>query len=220
MKKFRILIVVLLSVLVLSGCSKDPTFEDVAGAFDNLNNATSYTITNVYQIDEVDSLYEEKTLELGLKDEKKIAKLTTESKRLNSFEDAGDGRFEIINTTAYFYDNQIGEYVEGVLTWRAGLIEELTNDMNNTTYNLDKAYFSEYSVMENAGVLILKGNIKSDKINNFFNKTLEGVSELKVTIQVASQDKLPLSIAVEYKLNGKLCESVIQYGYAVNDITF
>jgi len=220
MKKFKILLVVLLSVLVLSGCSKDPTFEDVSGAFNNLNDATSYTITNVYQIDDNDSIYEEKTLLLGMKDDKKIAKLTTEAKRLNSFEDAGDGRFEIINLTTYFYNNQIGEYVDEVLTWRAGLIEELTNDMNNTTYNLDKAYFSEYSVVENAGVLILKGSIKQDKINDFFNKTLEGVSELKVTIQVANQDKSPLSFAVEYKLNGKLCESVIQYGYQVNEINF
>ena len=173
MKKFKILLVVLLSVLVLSGCGKEPTFADISSAFDNLDTATSYSIYNVYQIDENDSIYDEKTLQLGTFQDKKIAKLETESKRLNTFEDAGDGKFKITNTTSFYYENQIGQYVDGVLTWRAGLIEELTNDMNNTTYNLDKAYFSDYSIVENAGVLLFKGNVKNDSINQFFGKTME-----------------------------------------------
>ena len=220
MKKFKILLVVLLSVLVLSGCGKEPTFADISSAFDNLDTATSYSIYNVYQIDENDSIYDEKTLQLGTFQDKKIAKLETESKRLNTFEDAGDGKFKITNTTSFYYENQIGQYVDGVLTWRAGLIEELTNDMNNTTYNLDKAYFSDYSIVENAGVLLFKGNVKNDSINQFFGKTMENVNELKVTIQVSKEDKLPLSLAIEYKLDGKPCESIIEYGYQVNELSF
>lgn len=219
MKKFRILLVVLLSVLVLSGCGKDPTFEDVSGSFKNLDKATSYTIYNVYMIDDTDSLYDEKKLEIGMCEGKKIAKLTIESKRLNTFEDAGDGKFKVTNSVKYYYDNQIGEYVDGEFTWRAGLIEELTNDMNNATYKLEKAYFSDYSVIGNAGVVMLKGSIKDNYINQFFGKTVENVSQLKVTIQTIKEDNVPISLAIEYKLNGKLCESIIEYGYSENTIT-
>ena len=93
MKKFRILLVILLSVLVLSGCSKDPTFEDVSGSFKNLDKATSYTIYNVYMIDDTDSLYDEKKLEIGMYEGKKIAKLTIESKRLNTLQFLIERRF-------------------------------------------------------------------------------------------------------------------------------
>ena len=178
------------------GCSEGLKVDNFISAYNSLNEAITINKTVSYNVGE-DTLYNQKIISRSSIDGKVVVSFYEYDKRFNEISIDNISKYKITTSQKYYYDNQIGEVVSDEVVWRAGLLEELTNEWGSSTVtDFNQNYLSDIVIDESTKTL--KANIKQEYYGDIIQ---EEVTDLTLSIQIDNDNRLKL-ITYSYVCNG------------------
>ena len=178
------------------GCSEGLKVDNFISAYNSLNEAITINKTVSYNVGE-DTLYNQKIISRSSIDGKVVVSFYEYDKRFNEISIGNISKYKITTSQKYYYDNQIGEVVSDEVVWRAGLLEELTNEWGSSTVaTFDQNYLSDIVIDEETKTLT--ANIKQEYYDDIIQ---EEVTDLTLSIQIDNDNRLKL-ITYSYVCNG------------------
>ncbi len=181
------------------GCSEGLKVDNFISAYNSLNEAITINKTVSYTVGN-ETLYNQKIISRSSIDGKVVVSFYEYDKRFNEISIDNTSKYKITTSQKYYYDNQIGEVVSDEIVWRAGLLEELTNEWGSSTVaTFDQNYLSDIVIDEEAKTLT--ANIKQEYYDDIIQ---EEVTDLTLSIQIDNDNRLKL----------------ITYSYVCDNINF
>ena len=181
------------------GCSEGLKVDNFMSAYNSLNEAITINKTVSYTVGN-ETLYNQKIISRSSIDGKVVVSFYEYDKRFNEISIDNTSKYKITTSQKYYYDNQIGEVVSDEIVWRAGLLEELTNEWGSSTVaTFDQNYLSDIVIDEEAKTLT--ANIKQEYYDDIIQ---EEVTDLTLSIQIDNDNRLKL----------------ITYSYVCDNINF
>ena len=178
------------------GCSEGLKVDNFMSAYNSLNEAITINKTVSYNVGE-DTLYNQKIISRSSIDGKVVVSFYEYDKRFNEISIDNISKYKITTSQKYYYDNQIGEVVSDEVVWRAGLLEELTNEWGSSTVtDFNQKYLSDIVIDESTKTL--KANINQEYYGDIIQ---EEVTDLTLSIQIDNDNRLKL-ITYSYVCNG------------------
>lgn len=203
MKKVLNLLVLLISIICFSGCSCNKlNFTFFKDKVNDIEGYRYYVVTQEIYNENLLLYKEEKNVYLS--EEKYRIVVNTESIADLDSENLYDEKEEV------YYQNGNDFYYQENGKWK---IKQKENSSANIGVSISEDIFKNYSIKEEGGNKFLEGPLKDDALDNFFGFDVEGVSEVKLSIEISNTDKVK-NIALEYKAeNGNKVIVSIKVGY-------
>ncbi len=203
MKKVLNLLVLLISIICFSGCSCNKlNFTFFKDKVNDIEGYRYYVVTQEIYNENLLLYKEEKNVYLN--EEKYRIVVNTESIADLDSENLYDEKEEV------YYQNGNDFYYQENGKWK---IKQKENSSANIGVSISEDIFKNYSIKEEGGNKFLEGPLKDDALDNFFGFDVEGVSEVKLSIEISNTDKVK-NIALEYKAeNGNKVIVSIKVGY-------
>ena len=203
MKKVLNLLVLLISIICFSGCSCNKlNFTFFKDKVNDIEGYRYYVVTQEIYNENLLLYKEEKNVYLN--EEKYRIVVNTESIADLDSENLYDEKEEV------YYQNGNDFYYQENGKWK---IKQKENSSANIGVSISEDIFKNYSIIEEGGNKFLEGPLKDDALDNFFGFDVEGVSEVKLSIEISNTDKVK-NIALEYKAeNGNKVIVSIKVGY-------
>ena len=203
MKKVLNLLVLLISIICFSGCSCNKlNFTFFKDKVNDIEGYRYYVVTQEIYNENLLLYKEEKNVYLN--EEKYRIVVNTESIADLDSENLYDEKEEV------YYQNGNDFYYQENDKWK---IKQKENSSANIGVSISEDIFKNYSIKEEGGNKFLEGPLKDDALDNFFGFDVEGVSEVKLSIEISNTDKVK-NIALEYKAeNGNKVIVSIKVGY-------
>ena len=203
MKKVLNLLVLLISIICFNGCSCNKlNFTFFKDKVKDIEGYRYYVVTQEIYNENLLLYKEEKNVYLS--EEKYRIVVNTESIADLDSEILQDEKEEV------YYQNGNDFYYQENGKWK---IKQKENSSANIGVSISEDIFKNYSIKEEGGNKFLEGPLKDDALDNFFGFDVEGVSEVKLSIEISNTDKVK-NIALEYKAeNGNKVIVSIKVGY-------
>lgn len=203
MKKVLNLLVLLISIICFSGCCCNKlNFTFFKDKVNDIEGYRYYVVTQEIYNENLLLYKEEKNVYLN--EEKYRIVVNTESIADLDSENLYDEKEEV------YYQNGNDFYYQENGKWK---IKQKENSSANIGVSISEDIFKNYSIKEEGGNKFLEGPLKDDALDNFFGFDVEGVSEVKLSIEISNTDKVK-NIALEYKAeNGNKVIVSIKVGY-------
>ena len=197
-----------LVVFVFTGCaSSGLSIDDFVQAYNKMNDANCVMKTVSYNV-EGETLYNKKIMSRGTVAGQDVISLYEYNKRLNELTFENVGKFEITESQKYYYNNQIGEVVDNEIIWRAGLLEELTNQWGGgTRTSFKKSYITD--IVINKDLKTLEATVQEGYYQHILSSN---VSDLTVKIVLDNAYKLS-NIYYNYIYEGRSFEISLEISF-------